>query len=304
MTNHPFLFLAGEYKVSLPIVYSKNNWDHSMIANYIDFDTKLHRRDRVEDIKGVILFADLDNKDIEQHNLNSIIKSNIPCYPDPTLLLYYINRHTLHQSLIKISGVDNKFEDYDYDYSYSNIGDPSTNFRKLPELLEARLKKTNTLVLKTGLFHRGLNKYLLKSVDDFNQVEYFEGLFTLGPYYTGDSVRVLFVKDNYFVFEIQNDESWVKNSAGGSIVLYNDSDYDSRLIEHAKKIKNFINLDIVGVDYIVNKRDNKIYFLEANHFPDLNVSDESVDVAKKFFLNKMNDIENKYNAIRENVLKF
>ena len=282
MTNRPFLFLSGEYKVSLPIVYSKSNWQHSMSANYLDFDATLHRRNRNEDIKGIMLYADMDNKEIEKHNLHSIIEFNVPCYPDPFLLLEYLDRHKLHKTILsEIKGSDNDPELYNYAESYKN----------LPDLINEKLEN-GPLVLKTGLCHRGENKYLLKSIEDFNQVQPFEGLFTLGPFYKGDSVRVLFIEDKVFVIEVQNDDSWIKNTAGANIILRNELDYDSRLIDHAKKVKDYLYLDIVGIDYIVNKQDNKMYFLEANYFPDLNVSDKAVEVAKTFFLKKMDEIEN------------
>ena len=98
--------------------------------------------------------------------------------------------------------------------------------------------------------------------------------------------RPTFLKNKIFVYETVNDESWIKNSQGASIVLY-DEPYDSRLIEHAKKIKEKLRLDIIGIDYIINKPDNKIFFLEANCFPGLNVSDECVDYAKQFFLKRI-----------------
>lgn len=181
--ERPFLFLAGEYVVSMPIVFSKDNWGHSMSSIHLDYDLKLHRRNRIEDIKGIILFADLNNKQMEEHNLNSIITSKIPCYPDPNVLLDYMNRHCLHRKLIRIPGADNNPNDYIYECGHHGIAGSCGSCRKLniehiPMILESRLKKHTKLVLKTGLNHRGENKYLLSNIEDFNQVGVSEKKYT------------------------------------------------------------------------------------------------------------------------------
>ncbi len=279
--TRPFLFLAGEYTVSLPIVFQRSLWQHTLSACEFEFSNNVfHRKGIFEDIKGIIFYADMDNKEKEQRNLELIAQYNIPCYPNPNILLSMMNRHNVLQDCYNAGFVNHNieigsYEDFD---SLNKIGsNPSRNWIK-----------ESKLVVKTGNIHRGENKFLYTS---YEEVDLWEGLATIEPFFKGYSCRVLFVGEDYWLIRIDNEQSWIKNSPGASIVELQQCDLPEYIVNHARSVKDYFGLDIAGVDYIVNGEN--FYFLEINQFPDLNVSDDEIVVAKKFFCGMMDDIENR-----------
>ena len=279
--NRPFLFLAGEYTVSLPIVFQRKLWQHTLSACEFEFsDNSFHRKGICEDLIGLIFYADMDDKEKEQRNLELIIQYEVPCYPDPHILLSMIDRHVVLQDCYKAGLVNHNVEISLYEdfTSLNEIGtNPSRNWIK-----------ENKLVVKTGNIHRGENKFLY---DSYEKVEPWIGLATIEPFFEGYSCRVLFIGDDFWLIRIDNEQSWIKNSPGASIVELQQCDLPEYIVNHARSVKKYFNLDIAGVDYVVNGE--KFYFLEVNQFPDLNVSDDEIVVAKKFFCGMMDDIESR-----------
>lgn len=90
MINRPFLFLSGEYKVSLPIVYSKSNWQHSMVSNYLDFDalakdyiaySKAIKYNPFQDVRYIenIKLCDLINDKFDDIPLGFAVETTVSC---------------------------------------------------------------------------------------------------------------------------------------------------------------------------------------------------------------------------------
>lgn len=257
----PFLFLSGESFITLPLVFSKPKWEHSCTPDYLLFvDGCLRRSKRPREIlKGIVHYAHVSDRNIEEANLKTIIDNNIPCWPDPKILLNMIDRH-------KVLNDCKEFINHSFYQDYSYNGQIDFPF-----------------VVKTGNDHRGLGKYL---VTKSSEIPKWDGIATIEPYFEGDSVRVLIIGDDVFGFKIENDRSWIKNSPGADIFDYNLSD---DLINHAKSVSSKFKLDIAGVDYIVN--DNGFHFLEINQYPGISVSDEIAECAKAFLSNKMKYVE-------------
>lgn len=266
-----YLFLSGEPSFSTGLVYKTLNWDaiHSPVnlvsasnvvsSSNLSFFRRSNRHR--ESFAGCIHYCDVSDKNIEENNLNFIINNNIPCWPNPQALLRMVNRHIvikevfnnnlLNHNIFQIFGPEKLF-----DYPF---------------------------VLKVGTDHRGIGKYLIKSRQDWPD---FKDLATVEPYFEGKSVRVLIIGDDIFGIETVNNSSWIKNSPGGDMIEYKLND---ELIEHAIKVSKLFDLDVAGVDYIVN--DDGFHFLEINQYPGLYGFDNIVKAANSFFMKKMSEIE-------------
>ena len=60
-----FLILSGEFSVTLPVAFSNKKWGHTMSAKKLSFENGyLQRKGINENIDGVILYGDLDDKNI------------------------------------------------------------------------------------------------------------------------------------------------------------------------------------------------------------------------------------------------
>jgi hypothetical protein len=78
----------------MPLAFERDSWMHSMTASKLVYDGKLHRKNNLEEyLKGIIFHADLDDKDIEKYNLQLFLDNNIPCFPNPAVLLKMQDRH-------------------------------------------------------------------------------------------------------------------------------------------------------------------------------------------------------------------
>ena len=269
MSFRPYLFLSGEHATTMPLVFSKWLWNHTMTASELIFDEKTNtfRRSNIpsEKLKGIIFYADMDDKEKEYRNLLTIKTHNISCYPNVNILLRMFNRHEVMEECVNAGFISHEI--------YQLLSDEINNFQF-----------NYPVVLKTGNSHRGIDKFLIKNKDEFPS---WEGIATIEPFFEGASVRVLLIGDQFFGTRIDNEESWIKNSPGADI-----SDYypGKTLVQHAKAVAKYFELDIAGVDYIVDSRGD-FHFLEINQFPGISGSDEISDAAKKFLSNKMDSME-------------
>lgn len=266
-----YLFLAGEYHVTMPAVFTLDNWMHTMTAKKLVFsNNKLFREEvqgqsnSVENLKGLIFLADVLDKDLEESNLRTIIKSKVKCWPDPELLLRLSNRFLVLEECVKAGFVTHKVE-------------------FVAEGEEISLK--TPFVIKTSRQHRGADKFLINNLESLPKFSYA----SVEPFFEGESVRILFIGKKYFFYKIENKDSWIKNSLGGEIIMLNNNDCPISLARHAFKVKEHFNLEICGIDYILNK--DKFHFLEINQFPGLNPSDEVCETARKFLIKKMKEVE-------------
>ena len=272
----PFLFLAGEYKVTMPIVFEREHWGHSMTPVPFHYtNNKIHRYNKEENLEGVLLYASIYNDSLKYKILNFLKESNLPCWPEPNKIIEYSDR----QSLLKFC-YDNGFIDHDIEFVDEN------------SILE--LEFPYPYVLKTGNLHQGQGKYLISSMNDIENLK-FEGIASVEPYVEGISCRVLLIEDDAFGIQFDNSKSWIKNSAGAEVTIWNS--IPKNLEYHARLVQKVLNLEIVGVDYILKENPTGLYpdfaFLEANMFPGVNSSDQIAERAKTFFKQKMDEIERK-----------
>jgi glutathione synthase/RimK-type ligase-like ATP-grasp enzyme len=262
--NRPYLFLSGEAYTTLTLAFSKERWQHTMCANKLVESGKYIKRNNFnnEVIKGVIFYADMDNKDLELENLKLIKEKHIPCFPSPYILSNMIDRHYVLSQCVKAG-----FVSHNVVQTYYN----------------ENLKFNFPVVLKTGNSHRGHDKYLIFD-NDFPK---WDGIATLEPYFDGESVRILIIGNDIFGLKLENHESWIKNASGAEVYPFDPSD---ALVNHAKSVAKFWGLEIAGVDYILEEN-GSFHFLEINQFPGIAATDEIVESAKKFLSKIMDDIE-------------
>jgi hypothetical protein len=259
-----FLFLTGEPRTTLPLLKSRPAW--APVLSAITFDVaagRLHRRgSATDDFRGCVYFADVRDKDIERHNLGVLAGSMIPCWPAPAALLTVSDRHAAMARCIE-AGL---------------VGHP---------VVQARWTREPLLpfpyVLKVGNEHRGEGKHLIRSAADIVR---WDGIATMEPFFDGESVRVLLLGEHAFGVRIHNDSSWIKNSPGASLELW---DPDPAVVSHARRAMRHFNLEIAGVDYVIDRSGPR--FIELNPFPRVGLSRESAEIARRLFAHHMDAIE-------------
>jgi hypothetical protein len=261
-----YLFLSGEFFATLPIVMKTSNWIHTTKSRklFINDDGTIRRECVRENIKGIIYHADVEDKDIEQHNLCIIKQAKIPCWPPIDIIEPMLDRFTLLNKCNKLGLLNHEIVIVD-DYTTK----PLMQF---------------PYVLKVGNVHRGEGKYL---INNNNDIPIWEGKASAEPFFKGESYRVFVVGDTEFVIKIDNTESWIRNSVGGEVSVVKEP--INGLIKHARKVCELFKLELAGIDYIVKNRE--FHFLEANIFPGLNYGDETKNIVDNFLKNKMNLIE-------------
>lgn len=275
--NRPFSFLSGEWKVSMPAVFSMSNWQHSCTAERLELKAgKLYRRTQPSDpLKGVILYADLEKKDLERQNILNVISSRIPCWPNPGTLLRMIDRHTVFAECVAAGFVE---------HSTLQLLGGRFNPDDVDEMIVHG--PGYPAVFKTGSAHRGEGKHLVHSKDE---IPCWEGVATIEPFFKGRSVRVLMIGRDAFGIEVTNNETWIKNAAGADI---HEFKIPVELRYHANNVLNHFDLEVAGVDYIV--LDNgEFHFLEVNQYPGFAGFDEVMDCAKVFLKEKMRMVESR-----------
>jgi glutathione synthase/RimK-type ligase-like ATP-grasp enzyme len=259
-----FLFLTGEPAATLPLLKTRPDW--APVLSAIKFDVKdgrLHRRKSAsDDFRGCVYFADVRDKDIERHNLGVLARSGVPCWPDPAALLALSDRHAAMARCVSAGLVQHPV-----------VQAPWTKEPLLPF----------PYVLKVGDEHRGEGKHLIRSAAD---IVHWDGIATMEPFFDGESVRVLCLGDRAFGAKIHNDSTWIKNAPGASFEPW---DPDPAVAAHAQEAMRLFNLEIAGVDYVIDQAGP--HFIELNPFPRVGLSKESADTARGIFARCMNSIE-------------
>lgn len=269
MNYRPYVFFAGEFKVSMPLVFSFDHWQHTstaerlIVSNIDDRDCVIRQRRPNDAVWGVVLYADVEDKSIELNNINVVIERNIPCWPNPHVLKKMLDRYDV---LLECSQAG--FIDHDIFVDDKFTTTPLLHFPH---------------VLKMGNVHRGEGKYLINDVSDYPSIT---GKFSIEPFFKGDSIRSLIIGDDTFGIKVDNETSWIKNSSGADI---NEYKLSNEIIDHSRQIAKHFGLDVAGVDYIVNKEGH--HFLEINQYPGLSGFDHIQDSAKKFLKERMIKIE-------------
>ena len=172
------------------------------------------------------------------------------------------------------------------------------------EFLEfENLSKTSfegTFVLKIGNTHCGEGKFLATK-ETISQVEPYEGVASVEPFFSGRSFRVLFLADREFVLHYTNENSWIKNSAGADVTGWPVENHhfstNMRMVQHARAVKDHFGLEVCGIDYILDD-DNVPHFLEYNCFPGVGATDEISAAAASLFSEKMKYVEELAKSIR------
>lgn len=261
----PFLFLAGEFSISMPLVFSRHNWQHTMTAKPLFFENgALYRKNVQEKILGAIFLTNIENEEIKLNNLNTLAESKIPCFPDPCVLLKYTNRHEVMRMCI-----DNDL----------------VSHTVLQGQYKDNLRLDFPFVIKAGNLHCGEGKFLIKKEEDIPQ---WEDIATIEPFFNGNSVRILWIEETPFMIKVENETSWIKNIQGAEISLIKD--IPKEIIDHSRKVKDFFGLDLAGIDYILEEN-NDFHFLEYNQFPGIPMFEETIDCSKKFLNKKMEMVE-------------
>lgn len=276
-----FIFFAGEFRITIPIVFSNDNWQHSMHAKILETnsDGSFKRQKFSENILGCVYYAHVDNEDIRKQNYNFLIDNNIPCWPNPKLLLDYDDRHICLKKCIDAGLVKHKVL--------------QTEYRK-------DIDFPVPFVLKTGNDHRGIGKAL---INDISELQPYDGIATIEPFFTGISCRVLWVGERFYCLRFDNKENWIKNAAGAELDFY--PTMPNAVIEHSKLVKDLFGLEVCGIDYIVNEEKNDFHFLEYNQFPGLSLpQDDNEKYIDDFFKMKLLDVEeNSRNKNLDQLLK-
>lgn len=271
----PFVFLAGEYNTTMPVVFEFDNWRHTMLAvELIAEEGKVRHPKFGIYIEGVIYFARTEDFRLEKHNLKVLADTGLPCWPDPKILMGLSDRHMTMLQCEKAGLLTDPMWSMDAPVDCWGLKDKPDFSKKL--------------VLKVGQAHQGQDKHLIESEADFvkliDTAEKEGG--TLEYFYDGLSTRVLFIGDKHFGVQYQNPNSWVKNSVGCD---YSDWEIPEDVLEHAKRARKHFGLEVAGVDYVISK--DKFHFLEINQFPGLGVNEESVKVAREFLREKIRMVE-------------
>lgn len=259
----PFLFLSGEFSVTMPAVFRRDLWSHTMSACKLVFDERgLHRKGVEEDLKGVIYFCRTEDYYLELANLEAIRRSKVPCWPEVETLSAMSDRHVVLDRCCNNGIVCHPVQ-------FARYGD--------------RIEIPFPCVLKVGQDHRGDGKFLLNSRED---IPHWEGLASIEPFFKGRSVRVLLIGDSIFGIGFSNPDSWIANSQGAEIEPFSPC---PGLIKHAICTKDYFDLDVAGVDYIID--DRSWHFLEINQYPGLNAFDDVAERSRDYLNDRMAGIE-------------
>jgi hypothetical protein len=267
------LFMAGEFSLTMKLTFRRDRWWHTCSATRLIAESMHVRREKYvnESIRGVIVYADMDDKELAAHNFNSIIESDIPCWPDPRTLLRMNDRHCVMSCIVDAGLIDH---DVWQGMHHTRTHHGLTNY---------------PLVLKVGNSHRGHGKYLVSTWEHLHEVEPWDGIATLEPFFSGDSYRVLLVGEDAFGIRVANGQSWIKNSVGA------DASFDvpcQQIIEHARNVASVFNLDVAGIDYVVNpKYPEDFHFLEVNQFPGIPLDLPGIERVEHFIDSRMAAIE-------------
>lgn len=265
--DRPFLFLAGEYAASMPLVFSREHWQHTMSARPLeDRGGGAVGRDNVpsERLRGVLYFAGVDDERVRRANLSLLDLLAVPCWPDPSVLLRLDDRHRVMRACVASGLVD-------HDVQIVRPGE------------EIRIPRP--FVLKTGNEHRGEGKHLIREGDGLPA---WDGEATAEPFFEGVSARVLLIGERWFGLRYDNPTSWIKNSVGADVEAWDD--IPNAAVAHAMRVRRRFGLEIAGIDYIIGA-DRAVHFLEYNQFPGLSATERIQEYARPFLATKLDYVE-------------
>lgn len=264
----PFLFLSGEYQTTMPLVFERDPWQHTMSSRrLVEVRRGVVRRDNVprEEIRGVLWYASVEDERVLGDNLATLARARVPCWPAIGTMCGMMNRHELMAACVWMGFVDHWVQ------CYARPG--------LPIFLP------RPFVLKTGNLHRGEGKHLIREGDALPE---WEGWATAEPFFEGQSCRVLIIGDQHFGIRYDNPSSWIKNAAGADVEMW--PEIPRAAVEHALRVHRYFGLEMSGIDYIIGAG-GAVHFLEYNQFPGISVSDEVQAAARRVLSKAMDQIE-------------
>lgn len=273
--------MAGEYNVTMPVVFENDLWQHTMTAKRLVIeDGKLRRVNFLtERLNGIIYLARTEDVNVEIHNLAIIKQSGLPCWPPVDQLIRMTNRHVvMDECAVNGLTTDPVWTDPVWTMHNNVWTDEDGVYLEPP------------YVVKIGQSHQGQDKYLIQSREELSVFlkTHMVSEMTVEKFYTGLSVRVLFIGDDHFGVQYHNEQSWIKNSAGCE---YDDWKAPKELVDHADKVRKHFGLEVAGIDYVIEEN-GTFHFLEINQFPGLKVNDATVDAGRSFLRMKMKEVEN------------
>jgi hypothetical protein len=218
-----------------------------------------------EKLLGVVYHASVEDEFLRRQNLQFFIDNDIPCFPDPKKLLAYDNRHTAMRLVLDARLATNQVIQGEYG---------------------TQIDLPYPFVVKTGNEHSGQGKFLVRNAEELPK---WEGVATIEPFFVGTSCRVLWIEDNAFMLKFENEGSWIKNSSGAELSLF--PEMPKEVVEHSRKVKELFELDVCGIDYIVNEQTGEWWFLEYNQFPGVDCDDTCTPVVEEYFTRKMAWVE-------------
>lgn len=277
-----FLFMSGEWSVSVPLVLQDESWMHTNIAREIvkNPDGSYARLNIRENLEGLIYYASVDNEKLRRSNLERLARENVPCWPNPGKLRMLDDRFEVLKRCVDAGLVDHE-----------------VNFVTFGTLPHSR-RPERPYVLKVGNTHQGEGKILITSYEDEQALPPWEGIASVEPFFVGESYRVLFIGSDEFLLRYINDESWIKNSLGADVEQLDISSMSKSFLDviaHARKVRDLFDLEVCGIDYVVDEHE-KFHFLEYNCFPGVGTSEEIASSAKRLFRQKMDIVVSEANS--------
>lgn len=211
---------------------------------------------------GVLWYCSIDDDNLCVANEKILRQSGVPCWPNLELLEMWSDRRTK-----LFAAMSHGFVEDDIEFAHWSI----------------RQAEKDTVV-KVGNLHVGEGKFLVKKGEEF---PYWNAVATLEPFIEGRSVRVYVVNDVIGGVEYVNENDWIKNAPGA--VTF-EVELDEEIIAHARKVHDYFNFPISGIDYII-RPDGTFRFLEHNHFPGITLHAAVEEEIKKVFNEAMNSLE-------------
>lgn len=123
-------------------------------------------------------------------------------------------------------------------------------------------------VAKWSNWHCGENKALF-SADDVGAFTAPEAA-VIEPFIEGDSVRIARIGPHQWQISLTGDD-WKKSIHHNEAAIVPEQEIDAELAADTLRLSRELGLEMLGVDYILDRRQNRRYLLEVNHIPNVTV---------------------------------
>lgn len=269
MGEREFLFLSGEFSTTLQMCMLRDRrWTHTttplLLSQPLDGSRQVMYGASSKRYDAILWYSSVEVDTIRLHNLSTIERSGVPCWPPVELLRLNDDRHVKLMAARNAGLVD-------------DVAVLSPDDRFVP--------KRDT-VLKIGNVHVGEGKVLVRAGE---QMPKWDGLASVEPFVVGRSVRVYVVDGQTWCVEYLNDESWIKNGPGADVIEI-DGQLPQQLIDNAIAAHERFGFRVSASDYIL-REDGSFRFLEHNHFPGLTIHSQAEKAIKTVLSAEMDALE-------------